>query len=246
MASTREEDMMRMQRMLDPGSVASPSEKLYMERVNRLKELDPGSVAREGETAIMNRVFGSGGAVNPQVLDPRSVARQGEVMGGARNFDPRSVVREGEEMVRKYSFDPNSAVREGEMAQENIPANRDMGMNSMMPQTLDPRSVVREGEMSIEEKLDILMRMGLSQDEAIEAIALENSLPATNPSEFGGARSEGEMGALSGVPTGGAMMPAPIPRPMQNPNSLERMRMEGRDRSFNPMDSIRPDNTPNT
>ena len=100
--------------------------------------------------------------------------------------------------------------------------------------------------MSIEEKLDILMRMGLSQDEAIEAIALENSLPATNPSEFGGARSEGEMGALSGVPTGGAMMPAPIPRPMQNPNSLERMRMEGRDRSFNPMDSIRPDNTPNT
>ena len=176
--------------------------------------------------------FGSGGAVNPQVLDPRSVARQGEVMGGARNFDPRSVVREGE------------------MAQENIPANRDMGMNSMMPQTLDPRSVVREGEMSIEEKLDILMRMGLSQDEAIEAIALENSLPATNPSEFGGdprsVAREGEMGALSGVPTGGAMMPAPIPRPMQNPNSLERMRMEGRDRSFNPMDSIRPDNTPNT
>jgi hypothetical protein len=54
------------------------------------------------------------------------------------------------------------------------------------------------------------------------------------------------MGALSGVPTGGAMMPAPIPRPMQNPNSLEQMRMEGRDRSFNPMDSIRPDNTPNT
>jgi len=104
--------------------------------------------------------------------------------------------------------------------------------------------------MSIEEKLDILMRMGLSQDEAIEAIALENSLPATNPSEFGGdprsVAREGEMGALSGVPTGGAMMPAPIPRPMQNPNSLERMRMEGRDRSFNPMDSIRPDNTPNT
>ena len=178
--------------------------------------------------------------------------------------------------------------RMGEMAQENIPANRDMGMDSMMPQTMTPvmrptgpgstsdrefqayqqamqgqqqaqqmggamsdqeAMAMQQGQippMSIEEKLDILMRMGLSQDEAIEAVALENSLPATNPSEFGGARSEGEMGALSGVPTGGAMMPAPIPRPMQNPNSLERMRMEGRDRSFNPMDSIRPDNTPNT
>ena len=88
------------------------------------------------------------------------------------------------------------------------------------------------------------MRMGLSQDEAMEAVALENSLPATNPSEFGGARSEGEMGALSGVPTGGAMMPPPMQRP--NPNALEQMRMEGRDRSFNPNDMLRPDNTPNT
>jgi len=99
--------------------------------------------------------------------------------------------------------------------------------------------------MSIEEKLDILMRMGLSQDEAIEAVALENSLPATNPSEFGGARSEGEMGALSGVPTE-ARMPTSMPRPMPRPNSLEQMRMEGRDRSFNPNDMLRPDNTPNT
>lgn len=194
--------------------------------------------------------------------------------------------------------------RMGEMAQENIPANRDMGMDSMMPQTMTPvmrptgvgatsdaelkmmeemqsgagsmsdaemmamrnreamnmqnnmsgamsdqeAMAMQQGQipaMSIEEKLDILMRMGLSQDEAIEAIALENSLPATNPSEFGGARSEGEMGALSGVPTE-ARMPTSMPRPMPRPNSLEQMRMEGRDRSFNPMDSIRPDNTPNT
>ena len=115
------------------------------------------------------------------------------------------------------ALDPRSVVREGEMAIENIPSNRDMGMDSMMPQTLDPRSVVREGEMSIEEKLDILMRMGLSQDEAIEAVSLENSLPATNPSEFGGdprsVAREGEMGALGGV---GAMMPPPTPRGSTN------------------------------
>ena len=143
----------------------------------------------------------------------------------------------GQQELQNILTNPSMGM-EGEMAQENIPANRDMGMDSMMPQT--------EGEMSIEEKLDILMRMGLSQDEAMEAVALENSLPATNPSEFGGARSEGEMGALSGVPTGGAMMPPPMQRPMQNPNSLEQMRMEGRDRSFNPNDMLRPDNTPNT
>jgi len=144
------------------------------------------------------------------------------------------------------ALDPRSVVREGEMARENIPSNRDMGMDSMMPQTLDPRSVVREGEMSIEEKLDILMRMGLSQDEAIEAVALENSLPATNPSEFGGARAPNPgMGALSGVPAEGMMQP-PMQRQTRRPMTLEEMRMEGRDRSFNPMDSIRPDNTPNT
>ena len=142
----------------------------------------------------------------------------------------------GQQELQNILTNPSMGM-EGEMAQENIPANRDMGMDSMMPQT--------EGEMSIEEKLDILMRMGLSQDEAIEAVALENSLPATNPSEFGGARSEGEMGALSGVPTE-ARMPTSMPRPMPRPNSLEQMRMEGRDRSFNPNDMLRPDNTPNT
>ena len=53
------------------------------------------------------------------------------------------------------------------------------------------------------------------------------------------------MGALSGVPTE-ARMPTSMPRPMPRPNSLEQMRMEGRDRSFNPNDMLRPDNTPNT
>ena len=156
------------------------------------------------------------------------------------------------------ALDPRSVVREGEMARENIPSNRDMGMDSMMPQTMGQRTgaaltpeemAMNQGQgsaMSIEEKLDILMRMGLSQDEAIEAVALENSLPATDPSEFGGARAPNPgMGALSGVPAEGMMQP-PMQRQTRRPMTLEEMRMEGRDRSFNPMDSIRPDNTPNT
>ena len=126
---------------------------------------------------------------------------------------------------------------EGEMARENIPANMDMGMDSEM----------RAEDISDVDKVRMLIDMGLTPADAMEAVAREK-ISQVNPSAFGG-RPQVEnpgMGALSGVPTDGAMMPTPMPRPMQNPNSLERMRMEGRDRSFNPMDSIRPDNTPNT
>ena len=106
---------------------------------------------------------------------------------------------------------------------------------------------VSDMEMDDVAKVQMLVDMGLTPADAMEAVAREK-ISQVNPSAFGG-RPQVEnpgMGALSGVPTDGAMMPTPMPRPMQNPNSLERMRMEGRDRSFNPMDSIRPDNTPNT
>ena len=224
MASTREEDMMRMQRMLDPGSVASPSEKLYMEKVNRLKELDPGSFAREGETAIMNRVFGSGGAVNPQVLDPRSVAREGEI---------RAI--------------------EGARSRENIPANMDMGMDSEMPVP-----------MTVVDQVNALMAMGLTEDEALEAIAIERSAGQIQPQDFGQAGQEQQMqqmqqmggtmqpmpnrmvnpgmGALSGVPSGNERpMTMPTPRPE---DLMMRQMREGR--TFNPRDAINPYNAPNT
>ena len=168
-----------------------------------------------------------------QQLDPRSSARQGEAMGGV-NLDPRSVVREGERMMPK-EFDPMSVVREGEMARENIPANLDMGMDSEM----------RAEDLSDVDKVRMLIDMGLSPQEAMEAIGREKAMEV-RPQEFGVPTQDPGMGALSGVPTGGAMMPPPMQRPMQNPNALERMRMEGRDRSFNPNDMLRPDNTPNT
>ena len=198
---------------------------------------------------------------NPVDLPPQRPelpmrSRTGEVMQDP-NLRNLNIPPMSQQELQNMLTDPNMGM-EGEMARENIPANRDMGMNSMMPQTMGQRTgaaltseemAMNQGQgsaMSIEEKLDILMRMGLSQDEAIEAVALENSLPATNPSEFGGARAPNPgMGALSGVPAEGMMQP-PMQRQTRRPMTLEEMRMEGRDRSFNPMDSIRPDNTPNT
>ena len=128
--------------------------------------------------------------------------------------------------------DPNMGM-EGEMARENIPANMDMGMNSEMA----------AADLSDVDKVRMLIDMGLSPQEAMEAIGREKAM-AVRPQEFGVPTQDPGMGALSGVPTGGAMMPPPMQRP--NPNALEQMRMEGRDRSFNPNDMLRPDNTPNT
>ena len=128
-------------------------------------------------------------------------------------------------------LDPGSVAREGEMARENIPANMDMGMDSMMPQRMrDTGSVAREGEitamppsiMSVEQKIMALMDMGLTQGEAIDAIAMEESAGSINPNAFAGRRDPGSvareaemsaMGALGGVP---ANMPMPMPRGSTN------------------------------
>ena len=84
---------------------------------------------------------------------------------------------------------------------------RNMGMEDVN------RSAIGRANLSETEKVGLLVSMGLTEEEAMEAIALERTLPNPNPSEFGGARSEGEMGALGGV---GAMMPPPTPRGSTN------------------------------
>jgi hypothetical protein len=166
-----------------------------------------------------------------QQLDPRSSARQGEAMGGV-NLDPRSVVREGERMMPK-EFDPMSVVREGEMARENIPANLDMGMDSEM----------RAEDLSDVDKVRMLIDMGLSPQEAMEAIGREKAMEV-RPQEFGVPTQDPGMGALSGVPAGNQ---APMPMPMPRPEDLMQRQMPmGRDRTFNPNDMLRPDNAPNT
>ena len=172
-----------------------------------------------------------------QQLDPRSSARQGEMMGFTdESLDPRSVVREGERMMPK-EFDPMSVVREGEMARENIPANLDMGMDSEM----------RAEDLSDVDKVRMLIDMGLSPQEAIEAIGREKAMDPSSvvrPEEFGVPTQDPGMGALSGVPAGNQ---APMPMPMPRPEDLMQRQMPmGRDRTFNPNDMLRPDNAPNT
>ena len=174
-----------------------------------------------------------------QQLDPRSSARQGEMMGGV-NLDPRSAVREGEMMggaVMPQTLDPMSVVREGEMARENIPSNLDMGMDSEM----------RAEDLSHVDKVRMLIDMGLSPQEAMEAIGREKAMDPSSvvrPQEFGVPTQDPGMGALSGVPAGGQ---APMPMPMPRPEDLMQRQMPiGRDRTFNPNDMLRPDNAPNT
>ncbi len=123
---------------------------------------------------------------------------------------------------------------EGARSRENIPANMDMGMNSEMPVP-----------MTVVDQVNALMAMGLTEDQALEAIAIERSAGRVDPQNFsGGAKSEKEMGALSGVPMGNQ---APMAMPTPRPEDLMMRQMEaGRDRTFNPRDAINSFNAPNT
>jgi len=214
--STSNREMSAMAGMMGQGGAISDEERRFLEETNR--RMAPGMrPSGSGSTSDMEMR-----AMEEAMQDP--------------NLRNLNIPPMGQQELQNMLTDPNMGM-EGEMARENIPANMDMGMDSEM----------RAEDISDVDKVRMLIDMGLTPADAMEAVAREK-ISQVNPSAFGG-RPQVEnpgMGALSGVPTDGAMMPTPMPRPMQNPNSLERMRMEGRDRSFNPMDSIRPDNTPNT
>ena len=140
---------------------------------------------------------------------------------------------------------------EGRRSRENIPANMDMGMDSEMPVP-----------MSVVDQVNALMQMGLTEDEALEAIAIERSAGQIQPQDFGGQRQMQQpnqmsgnmqpmqpsvnpgMGALSGVPAGNER---PMVMPTPRPEDLMMMQMpSGRDRTFNPRDALNPYNAPNT
>ena len=127
---------------------------------------------------------------------------------------------------------------EGAMARENIPANLDMGMDSMMPAV----------ELSDVDKVRMLIDMGLNPQEAMEAIARENVRPTVAPEEFGrmidpgSTVREGEIAQMQGAQQmtdpmmrqqqmGALPMarPTPPPMPMQRPFDLSNMSPEQRD-----------------
>ena len=113
--------------------------------------------------------------------------------------------------------------------------------------------------LSVMEKMQMLMDMGLTEGEAIDAIAMEESAGEIDPRAFSGMDREeamkgaatAGMGALSGVPMlgqsvmdrrdgmmGGQPRRTPMPTPM--PNDM------GADRTMNPMDRITSRNAPST
>jgi len=122
---------------------------------------------------------------------------------------------------------------EGARSRENIPANMDMGMNSEMPVP-----------MTVVDQVNALMQMGLTEDQALEAIAIEQSAGRVNAENFSGSKSDMDMGALSGLPMSNQTpMAMPTPRPE---DLMMRQMQDGRDRTFNPRDAINSFNAPNT
>ena len=113
------------------------------------------------------------------------------------------------------------------------------------------------------EKVQMLMDMGLDQQTAIEAVAMEKDMPPVDPRQFSGQQPAPQqmpqpmpqqmqpqqmanpgMGSLSGVPSG---MERPMAMPTPRPEDLMMRQMQdGRDRTFNPRDAINPYNAPNT
>ena len=99
--------------------------------------------------------------------------------------------------------------------------------------------------MTVVDQVNALMAMGLTEDQALEAIAIEQSAGRVDPQNFsGGAKSDVGMGALSGVPAGNQ---TPMTMPTPRPEDLMMRQMEdGRDRTYNPRDAINSFNAPNT
>jgi hypothetical protein len=134
-----------------------------------------------------------------------------------------------------------AAMTPQEMARENIPPNMDMGMDSMMPQS----------DMTDIDKVRLLMDMGLSEVDAIEAVVREKSMGTVRPEEFSGQQqmpmarppmSSPGMGSLPGVPMGG-QAPMPMPRPE---DLMISQPSRSRDNTYNPRDALNPFNAPNT
>lgn len=118
-------------------------------------------------------------------------------------------------------LDPRSVVREGEMARENIPPNRDMGMDSQMA----------TADLSDIDKVLLLLDMGLNEQDAIEAVVREKSMGTVRPEEFSGQQMPTQQQQAPmprpqmPSPGMGALPSAPPPRPDMSGMSREQMDM---------------------
>lgn len=122
------------------------SKKNYLDMMKRMEKMDPDTVVREGEINS-SRPAGMMGGIPPK-----------------RDMDPKSVVREGEMNALKGAVGAGMA---GSLFDEM--------------KKLDPQSTIRESEMMTQEMLsalsmsdreavEALTRMGISVEDALEAI----------------------------------------------------------------------------
>ena len=181
------------------------------------------------------------------------------VTGNPVNLPPQrpDLPRDGSEMNLQAAM-PDMSPRAMADASLTVPelqssiANREREMIGQManPSTFQQVSSGAMSDrlsvpMTVVDQVNALMAMGLTEDQALEAIAIEQSAGRVDPQNFsGGAKSDMEMGALSGVPAGNQ---TPMTMPTPRPEDLMMRQMEdGRDRTFNPRDAINPYNAPNT
>ena len=166
----------------------------------------------------------------PIVITPQGEYIDSETGNPVMNpRDPGSVAREGEinaiANMNMQRLDPRSVVREGEMARENIPPNRDMGMDSQMA----------TADLSDIDKVLLLLDMGLNEQDAIEAVVREKSMGTVRPEEFSGQQMPTQQQQAPmprpQMPTSpqaqgmGALPSAPPPRPEMSGMSREQMDM---------------------
>ncbi len=121
-------------------------------------------------------------------------------------------------------------------------------MPDMSPRAIRTGSALTSEEMQVPmtvvDQVNALMAMGLTEDQALEAIAIEQSAGRVNAENFSGSKSDMDMGALSGLPMGNQ---TPMAMPTPRPEDLMMRQMEdGRDKTFNPNDPINSYNAPNT
>ena len=144
----------------------------------------------------------TGEYINSETGNPVNLPPQRPDMGTGRDM--------GGAVIPQTMINPESVLGEGQMARENIPANMDMGMDSEMA----------AADLSDVDKVRMLIDMGLSPTDAMEAVAREKQMNPNpiNPEAFSGgavapSTVENPAGMIAqGDPSMGAMGALPIPR----------------------------------
>ncbi len=119
------------------------------------------------------------------------------------------VIMPNGEMVDSVTGNPVDTPRPMPNNMGEFIANRPMRQitgASIAPQELMMEAERRTGSALTDmEKVQMLMDMGLREDEAVQAVAMEKQLPAVEPQDFtgqtGAMLSPEEMGALGALPT---------------------------------------------